>query len=73
MDRFRSDIKSSLLLSSPAENMDNLTEQYQENLSRILEIHVPKVSIQVWQRALNPWYSSDIAEAKLDRRQLERH
>ena len=72
MDRFRSDIESSLLLSSPAENMDNLSEQYQETLSRILENHAPKVSIQVRQRALNPWYSSDIAEAKLDHRRLER-
>ena len=44
MDRFQSDIGSSLLLSSPAENMDNLAEQYQETLYRILENHVPKVS-----------------------------
>ena len=72
MDRLRSDIDSSLLLSSPAENMDNLAEQYQETLSRILENHAPKVSIRVRQRTLNPWYSSDIAEAKLDRRRLER-
>ena len=67
MDRFRSDIESSLLLSSPAENMDNLAEQYQETLSRILENHTPKVSIRV----RDPWYSSDTAEAKLDRRRLE--
>ena len=53
--------------------MDNLAEQYQETLSRILENHVPKVSIEVRQRALNPWYSSDITEAKLDCRRLERH
>ena len=73
MDRFRSDIESSLLLSSPTKNKDNLAEQYQETLSRILENHAPKVSIRVRQRALNPWCSSDIAEAKLDRRRLERH
>ena len=30
------------------------------------------VSIRVRQRALNRWYSSDIAEAKFDRRRLER-
>ena len=51
--------------------MDNLIEQYQEILSRILENHTPKVSIRVRQRALNPWCSSDIAEAKLDHRRLE--
>ena len=72
MDRFRSDIESSLLLSSPAENMDKFAEQYQETLSRILENHAPKVTIRVRQRALKPWYSSDIAKAKLDRRRLER-
>ena len=67
MDRFRSDIESSLRLSSPVENMDNLAEQYQETLSRILENHTPKASIRV----RDPWYSSDAAEAKLDRRRLE--
>ena len=73
MNQFQSDIESSLLLSSPAENMDNLAEQYQETLSGILENHAPnKVSIPVRQRDLNPWYSSDIAEAKLDCRRLER-
>ena len=61
-----------LLLSSPAENMDKFAEQYQETLSRILENHAPKVTIRVRQRALKPWYSSDIAKAKLDRRRLER-
>ena len=49
MDRFRSDIESSLLLSSPAENMDKFAEQYQETLSRILENHAPKVTIRVRQ------------------------
>ena len=52
--------------------MDKFAEQYQETLSRILENHAPKVTIRVRQRALKPWYSSDIAKAKLDRRRLER-
>ena len=72
MVQFRSDIESSLLLLSPAQTIDNLADQYQVTLSHILEGHAPMVSIRVRQRALRPWFSSNISKAKLDRRRLER-
>ena len=68
--QFRSE--SSLLLTSPIENMDGLARQYQTTLSSILDDHAPKVTVQVPKRELSPWYSSDIAAAKLIRRHLER-
>ena len=51
--------------------MDGLARQYQTTLSSILDDHAPKVTVQVPKRELSPWYSSDIAAAKLIRRHLE--
>ena len=70
LKKFQSDLQSSDLLQCPAESLDDL--QYQSTLSTVLDIHAPLVLIKVSQMSSQPWFCSEIAEAKKKRRRLER-
>ena len=72
MKKFQSDLQSSDLLQCPAESLDDLALQYQSTLSSVLDVHAPLVLIKVSQRPSQPWFCSEIAEAKNNRRRLER-
>ena len=72
LKKFQSDLQSSDLLQCPAESLDDLALQYQSTLSSVLDVHAPLVLIKVSQRPSQPWFCSEIAEAKKKRRRLER-
>ena len=72
LKKFQSDLQSSDLLQCPAESLDDLALQYQSTLSSVLEFHAPLVLIKVSQRPSQPWFCSEIAEAKKKRRRLQR-
>ena len=72
LKKFQSDLQSSDLLQCPAESLDDLALQYQSTLSSVLDVHAPLVLIKVLQRPSQPWFCSEIAEAKKKRRRLER-
>ena len=66
------DIISSPLVLHPADNADDLTEQYNKTLSIILDKHAPILSKTVRVRPAVPWYGNEIREAKRERRRRER-
>ena len=72
LNKFRSDLQSSILLQHPTENVHDLAFQYQSTLLAILDDHAPIVSMRVVQRPCQPWFCCEIAEAKKSRRRLER-
>ena len=67
MRKFQSD----LLSVFPAETFDDLSLQFQSTLSSVLEINSPLMSIKVFQRPFQPWFSCEIAEAETKRRRLK--
>ena len=69
---FRNDITVSTLFSSPARNVNDLCNQYDNELSKVVEAHAPLKTRLVTSRPPAPWYSEEIAAEKSKRRKLER-
>ena len=71
-EKFAQDIQGSTLISDPAEDLDDLVNQYNSSLGSILDKHAPVRTKQVMLRSNTPWYTEDIQEAKRRRRKAER-
>ncbi len=61
---FDMDIKKSDLLNSTETDLEKLTVQFDSTLRNILDKHAPLMHRNITTRPTNPWYNSDIAEAK---------
>ena len=72
MDKFKSDIQASTLLSHPADDVNELVEQYNSVLTTIMDDHAPVITKYVTDRSGSPWYNEEIREAKRCRRHAER-
>ena len=70
---FRNDVMASTLFSSPACNVNDLCDQYDSELSKVVDVHAPLKTRLVTSRPSAPWYSEEIAAEKRKRRKLERH
>ena len=69
---FRNDVMASTLFSSPACNVNDLCDQYDSELSKVVDVHAPLKTRLVTSRPSAPWYSEEIAAEKRKRRKLER-
>ena len=69
---FRNDVMVSTLFSSPACNVNDLCDQYDSELSKVVDVHAPLKTRFVTSRPSAPWYSEEIAAEKRKRRKLER-
>jgi hypothetical protein len=72
IDNFQSDILRSSLHTSPAENVNDLANQYYTVLQELLNTHAPKITKKMKVRPITPWYTSAIKSAKTARRKAER-
>ena len=63
---------ASTLFSSPACNVNDLCDQYDSELRKVVESHAPMKTRLVTLRPSAPWYSEEIVAEKRIRRQLER-
>ena len=70
--KFALDISESDLLQNPKTNLEDLVNQYNTELSRILDKHAPVCKRTITIRPSKPWYNNEISEAKHYRKQLER-
>jgi len=64
---------ASTLFSSPASNVNDLCDQYDSELSKVVDVHTPLKTCFVTSRPSAPWYSEDIAAEKRKYPKLERH
>lgn len=71
-NRFVEEIKSSKLLTDPESNICNLTTQYNNTLSSLLEKYAPEKQRLVTLRPNSPWYDDELREEKRKKRRLER-
>jgi hypothetical protein len=71
-ERFVHDIQNSDLITQPAAELDDLVDQYNNNLLEILNDHAPLQTKQVILKPNTPWYTEDILHAKKRRRKAER-
>ena len=61
---------ASTLFSSPACNVNDLCDQYDSELSKVVDVHAPLKTRFVTSRPSAPWYSEEIAAEK-PKRKLE--
>ena len=66
------DIRDLALLSSPADSLDGLVQQYNDGLRSVLDKHAPLRPKTVVLRPTVPWWSNEIREAKKRVRKAER-
>ena len=52
--------------------MNDLCDQYDSELSKVVDVHAPLKTCFVTSRPSAPWYSEEIAAEKRKRRKLER-
>ena len=72
IEKFKSDILNSVLHTCPADNIDDLVDQYNTVLKGILDKHAPESTKKVTVRVHTPWFNDSINEAKKARRRAER-
>ena len=70
--KFTNDLLESDLFRNHEPDLDKLVKKYDSTLTRILDDHAPLKQRTVTIRPHNPWYSSEIDEAKKIRKRLER-
>ena len=72
MDKFKMDIQhSSLLTDPPTGSTDDLVQQYNDTLTRIIDEHAPLKTKYITDRENAPWYNEAILQAKRDKRKSE--
>lgn len=71
MDFLFRDICDSSRLQNESEDLKVLTEQYDEILCSVLNIHVPLKQRVVTIRTSAPWNNQEVASEKIKRRRLE--
>ena len=69
---FGNDVMASTLFFSPASNVNDLCDQYDSELSTVVDVHAPLKTCFVTPRPSAPWYCEEIAAEKRKRRKLER-
>jgi hypothetical protein len=72
MLKFQQDICSSELYGNSSDDVDCLASQYHSVVSDLVSIHAPLITRTVTTRPPAPWYTSEIALARQERRRLER-
>ena len=72
MDAFHSDLSSSKLFLSPADSVGELCDQYNSQLSQLVEAYAPLRTRVLTSHPSAPWYSTEIASEKTKRRKFER-
>lgn len=72
-----SELKSDIAESFQSVDSDctvvELVEQYQRNLSNIIDIHAPLTTKSILLRPNTQWYSCDLRDAKREKRKAERN
>ncbi|XP_072023255.1 uncharacterized protein [Amphiura filiformis] len=68
----KEDIVSSVLTSSPATNVNDAVNQYNDILSNLLDLHAPARTKSVVPRIQQPWFSDSLHQLKRERRKAER-
>ena len=71
-EEFNKDIKASSLLKKDFNDVNELTNAYNETLSKLLDKHAPIKSKTVTIHPTSPWYTPEIHEAKKLKRKAER-
>ena len=56
---------ASTLFSSPACNVNDLCDQYDSELSKVVDVHAPLKTRFVTSRPSVPWYSEEITAERL--------
>ena len=69
---FRNDVMASTLFFSHASNVNDLCDQYDSELSTVVDVHAPLKTCFVTPRPSAPWYCEEIAAEKRKCRKLER-
>ena len=72
IDNFLSVIRLSRLCTDPAVDVYDFVEQYNNELSLLLDKHAPSYLKTVVLRPHQPWFSNDLLQAKRARRAAER-
>jgi len=72
MVKFQRDTRSSELYDNSSADVDALAAQYHSVVSDLISIHAPLITRTVTSRPPAPWYTSEIALARQERRRLER-
>ena len=72
MVKFQQDICSSKLFDNLSTDVDTLATQYHNVVSDLVSIHAPLITRTVTSRPPTPWYTSEIALARQERRRLEK-
>lgn len=68
---FKSDLQRLSVLTSPENDISALVDQYSRDLSRLVDKHAPLRSRVLRIRPHAPWFTEEIAQAKVKRRQYE--
>ena len=69
---FLGDIMTSPLVLQPKVSLDDLSAQYNQVLTKLLDKHAPLKTCVITIRPYTPWYDEEIQEAKTERRKYER-
>ena len=69
---FRKDLSESELCRNPPDSLDLLVDLYNDTLSDLVDKYAPLETKPMVVREMQPWFNSDIKEAKQERRKLER-
>lgn len=72
IQKFRTDITTSSLLSSKSTNVNELVHLYEHTLSSLLDIHAPLISRYITARPHAPWFDRSIQREKQKTRKHER-
>ena len=70
--KFRSDFELIHLVTSPCNNIADLSQQYDSTLKGLLNSLVPLITWSITVRPNTPWYSNELSLAKRKLRQAER-
>ncbi len=72
LDTLHMNLSNSYILMHPKTSLLDLTDQFSETLSHLLDKHAPKQTKMIQPRSPSPWMSLEIILAKRRRRYLER-
>ena len=73
IEKFRTDISNSILVKSYMEQgLEDLVKMYDDELTSILDKHAPIINRSVTNPKREPWYDSDVHDARKELRTHER-
>ena len=70
--KFKEDLLKMPILTNPEPTLDNLLEQYNSNISAVVDTHAPSQTKTVSIRPYTPWYNDNIHQEKKKRRKAEK-